>query len=201
MLVLRPLFGSHGQGFVFDPDGLYSYRHIFVGDDVSLGFRPVLMAARSEIRIGSHVMFGPEVVIIGGGHNMKVVGRFMTTVTEKSGDEDLGVVIEDDVWIGARALLLRGVRVGRGSIVAAGSVVTKSVPPYSIVGGNPANVVRFRWDVETILAHEMALYRADQRLSREQLQAMQRTHQMLPPFRPPAGVSPGSGDSSTIGQQ
>ena len=60
MLALRPLFESHGRDFTFDPDGLYSFRNVSVGDDVSLGYRPVLMAALSKIRIGSHVMFGPE---------------------------------------------------------------------------------------------------------------------------------------------
>ncbi|MEV7663036.1 DapH/DapD/GlmU-related protein [Paenarthrobacter sp. NPDC089316] len=56
------------------------------------------------------------------------------------------VVIEDDVWIGARAIILPGVRVGRGSVVAAAAVVTKSVPPFSVVAGNPARVVKSRAD-------------------------------------------------------
>jgi acetyltransferase-like isoleucine patch superfamily enzyme len=183
MLLLRALFGGHGPGFSFDPDGSYSFANVFVGSDVSLGYRPVLMAALSEIHIGNHVMFGPEVVVIGGGHNAKVVGQFMTRVKVKSGDEDLGVVIEDDVWVGARAVILRGVRVGRGAIIGAGSVVTKSVPPYSIVAGNPAKVVRFRWGTDTILEHEEKLYRPNDRLSREALEAMQQQRQMLSPVR------------------
>lgn len=183
MLALRPLFASHGRRFTFDPDGLYSFRNISVGDDVALGVRPVLMAALSEIRIGNHVMFGPEVIVVGGGHNATVVGEFMTSVRQKSGDEDLGVVIDDDVWIGARAVVLRGVTVGRGAIVGAGAVVTKSVPPYSVVAGNPAEVVRFRWDVDTILAHEARLYGPDQRLPRASLAALQTDGRMLPALR------------------
>lgn len=182
-----PLFGSHGRNFLFDPDGFYTHGNIHVGDNVSLGYRPVLMAALSEIRIGSHVMFGPEVVVIGGGHNMTAVGRFMTDVHEKTGNEDLGVVIEDDVWVGARAMILRGVTVGRGSVVAAGAVVTKSVPPYAIVAGNPARIVRFRWDVPTILAHEVALYPPDKRFAAEQLQCWQTAAKMLPPLRQTGG--------------
>ena len=69
MLLYRPLFGSYGRNFHFDPDGLYTYSNIFVGDDVSLGWRPTLIAALSEIRIGNKVMFGPNVTIVGGGHN------------------------------------------------------------------------------------------------------------------------------------
>ena len=183
MYALRPLFGAYGRDFRFDPDGLYTFRTIFAGDDVSVGLRPVMIASESQIRIGSHVMFGPEVVVVGGGHNATVVGRFMKQVHEKTGDEDLGVVIDDDVWVGARAVILRGVRVGRGAIVAAGSVVTKSVPPYAIVAGNPARIVRFRWDVETVLRHELQLYPVGQRLGREEVAKMIADGSMLPPLR------------------
>lgn len=178
-------FAQHGDGFWFDPEGTYSYGSIHVGDDVSLGLRPVMIASRSKIRIGSHVMFGPRVTVVGGGHNISVVGRFMKTVTEKTGNEDLGVVIEDDVWVGAGATILRGVTLGRGSVVAAGSLVTKSVPPYAIVGGNPAHVLRFRWDVETILSHEQELYDPARRLDRGKLEEWQRSPSMLQPLRCP----------------
>lgn len=183
MYLLRPLFGRHGSGFLFDPDGYYTYKNIFVGNNVSLGMKSVLMAELSEIHIGNHVMFGPEVIVIGGGHNATVVGRFMKNVHEKTGNEDLGVVIEDDVWVGTRAIILRGVSVGRGAIVGAGAVVNKSVPPYAIVGGNPARIVRFRWDIETILSHEMALYPPEQRLFKNDLERWQHEMEMLPPKR------------------
>lgn len=183
MYILRPLFGSHGNAFMFDPDGYYNFHNIHLGDDVNLGRRPVLMAALSEIRIGSHVMFGPEVTVIGGGHNLTVPGRFMIQVHEKTGNEDLGVVIEDDVWVGARAVILRGVRIGRGAVVGAGSVVTKSVPPYAIAAGNPARVVRFRWDVETIVNHEKSLYPEEHRLIRADLEYWQNVAAMLAPQR------------------
>jgi acetyltransferase-like isoleucine patch superfamily enzyme len=183
MYALRPLFREYGRNFIFDPDGNYTFKNIYVGDDVNLGTRPILIAALSEIRIGSHVMFGPEVVLIGGGHNMTLPGRFMTQVHEKTGNEDLGVVIEDDVWVGSSAMILRGVTVGRGAVIAAGSVLTKSAPPYSIVAGNPAQIVRFRWDLETILQHEKALYPEEQRLSKGELENWHRTMEMLMPKR------------------
>jgi len=125
-------------------------------------------------------MFGPQVVIVGGNHNIAVPGQFMCDVYEKADNDDLDVTIEDDVWVGARAVILRGVRIGRGSVIGAGSVVTKSVPPYAIVAGNPARVVRFRWDVDTILRHEDALYPPEERYTREQLQKWQTAGAMLP---------------------
>jgi acetyltransferase-like isoleucine patch superfamily enzyme len=168
---LRPLFAGYGWKFRFDPDGTYSFETITVGNDVNLGQRPILLAPRSHIRIGNHVMFGPEVTIRGGNHRVDLVGRFMTSVTEyeKRPEDDLGVIIEDDVWIGTRAIILDGVTIGRGAIVGAGSVVTKSVPPYTIVAGIPARNIKIRWDVDTILNHEKSLYIAEERLSREAL--------------------------------
>jgi chloramphenicol O-acetyltransferase type B len=169
MYLHRSLFASYGRNFRFDPDGNYTYETISVGDDVSLGVRPTLMAAKSTIAIGNKVMFGPEVMIIGGRHNTEVVGQFMVDVDVKRPDDDLGVVIEDDVWIGSRAIVLRGVRIGRGAIVGAGSIVTKDVPPYAIAVGSPAKAVKFRCDVATIVEHEKLLYPPEKRLSHEEL--------------------------------
>jgi acetyltransferase-like isoleucine patch superfamily enzyme len=174
--LIRPLFASHGRNFRFDPDGTYSFSTISVGDDVNLGLRPTLMATQSHIQIGSYVIFGPEVIIRGGNHRTDMVGRLMSSVTnyEKRPKDDLGVVIGDDVWVGTRAIILHGVTVGRGAVVGAGAVVTRNIPPYAIVAGNPARVIRFRWDVGTILAHEQALYSSEKRLTREYLAQWQR---------------------------
>ncbi len=176
MLLYRPLFGSYGRNFRFDPDGDYTYATIHVGNDVHLGMRPTLNASRSRIRIGNKVLFGPEVTIRGGNHRTDLVGRFIFDVTdaEKRPEDDLGVLIEDDVWIGTRAVIVHGVTIGRGAIVGAGAVVTKDVPPYAIVGGVPARVIRFRWDVETILRHETMAYPAEQRLARAALEQAQK---------------------------
>lgn len=179
MRALRPLFGSCGKAFWFDPNGTYSFSNIHVGDHTSLGVKPTLVAGIANIRIGSHVMFGPEVVVIAGGHNPGVIGMFMPEVTEKSGNEDLGVVIEDECWIGARAIILRGVDVGRGSIVGAGSVVTRSVPPYTIVAGNPARALRSRFSTAEALEHERRLYPSSLRLSDGQLSHLDREPKML----------------------
>lgn len=60
------------------------------------------------------------------------------------------IIIENDVWIGANVTIMDNVRIGNGAVVAAGSVVTKNVPPYAIVGGNPARVIKYRFDDELI---------------------------------------------------
>jgi acetyltransferase-like isoleucine patch superfamily enzyme len=177
MYLYRPLFGSHGKNFRFDPCGEYTFATIFVGDDVYLGPRSVLLAAESKITLGNKIMFGPEVMILAGDHNTSVVGQFMTDVHVKRPEDDRDVILEDDVWIGARAIILKGVTIGRGSIVAAGSVVTKSIPPYSVAAGMPAKVLKTRWDAATILRHEAALYPPEKRLNPELLEKCNPAHQ------------------------
>ena len=71
--------------------------------------------------------------------------------------DDQDIIVEDDVWIGARAIILKGVTIGKGSVVGAGAVVTKTIPPYSIVGGVPAKILRRRFSNEEIIKHESIL--------------------------------------------
>ena len=169
MLALRPLFRRHGKRFHFDPFGMYCFSNILVGDDVSLGWRPVMLAQNSLVRIGNKVMFGPEVCVVCGNHNSSVIGSFMMDVYEKRLEDDQDVVIEDDVWIGSRAIILKGVTIGRGAIIGAGAVVTKSIPAYAIAVGNPAQVIRFRWTIDEILSHEKSMYPTGTQLTRDLL--------------------------------
>jgi len=89
----------------------------------------------AEISIGDDVMIGPNVSLLSAGHPVAPSERNAYLV----GDP---IVIERNVWIAAGATIIGGVTVGEGSVVAAGSVVTKDVPPRTLVGGNPARVIR-----------------------------------------------------------
>lgn len=157
MYALRPLFKSCGSNFKFDPYGQYSFNTISVGNDVYIGPGACLIAGDSGIEIGNKVMFGPNVTVVGGDHNISVIGKYMFDVKEKMPGDDLPVHIHDDVWVGTGAIILKGVTIGRGSLVAAGALVKSDVPNYSIVGGVPAKVLRMRFSEEEIAAHEKAL--------------------------------------------
>jgi chloramphenicol O-acetyltransferase type B len=137
--ILKHKFKEFGHGFSFDPFGVYTYENIKVGHNVNLGYRLVLMATKFKIIIGNNAIFGPYVSIRGGNHRVDLVGRFISDVKEheKLIENELGVTIEDDVWIGTNSTVLSGVIIGRGSVIGAGSVVTKSMPPYSIPAGTP----------------------------------------------------------------
>ena len=80
------------------------------------------------------------------------------------------MTVEDDVWAGANITILKGVTIGRGSVIAAGAIVTKSCPPYSIIGGVPAKVLKYRFTADEVLRHESLLYSPEKRLTKEQLE-------------------------------
>jgi maltose O-acetyltransferase len=112
-------------------------------DDVTIG-NNVQINEKSRLRnvkIGNDVMIAPEVYILHSGHLFADKGVTMRFQGEQFYPL---TIIEDDVWIGARAIINAGKKIGKGAIVAAGSVVTKDVEPYTIVGGNPAKFIKNR---------------------------------------------------------
>ena len=95
---------------------------------------------RGSIVIGNNVLIGPNVVLRSSDHSFV---SFSETIS-KQGMEDGHIVVEDDVWIGSNCVILKNITIGKGSIVAAGAVVTKDIEPYSIVGGVPAKIIKTR---------------------------------------------------------
>ena len=109
-----------------------------LGDNSGIGINARIEA---HVTIGNDVMMGPECMMFTSNH----ASADLTIPMNRQGfDAPRPIVIEDDVWIGARVIILPGVRVGKGSIIGAGSMVTHDVAPYSIVGGNPARLIRSR---------------------------------------------------------
>lgn len=113
---------------------------------------------------------------ITGGH-MSVKGKLFREVTNQMKDDldlnsklDQDILVEEDVWLGANVTLLRGVTIGRGAIVGAGSVVRKSVPPYAVVVGNPAKVIKFRVSPDEVIEHELKVYKEGDRIDRQILE-------------------------------
>lgn len=108
--------------------------------------------------------------VITGNHHREIGVLFKDLAAKRKDDDDKDVVVEEDVWIGANVTLLAGVKLGRGSTIAAGSVCVKSVPPYAIVIGNPATVVGFNYTPDEIAKHESLLYHEGERLSIDKLE-------------------------------
>ena len=141
---------------VFISRGCYfSNNTITLGCDVYIGQNCRFQSTNSKIFIGNHVMFGPNVSIHGGNHRTDLVGRYMKSVRldEKTPADDVDVVIGNDVWVGANAIILKGVNIGEGSVVGAGSVINQDIPPYNIVVGSKSQKVFERWGNREIKEH------------------------------------------------
>lgn len=143
--------GKFGRSSWLSPYGTYLYKKkIRVGDDVYIG-KGAYISATEGLHIGNGVAIGPEVMIMGGDHKFDVAGKKMHQL--KSGGENRVITIEDDVWIGGRVTILKGVTVGEGAIIGAGAIVTRNVSPYSIYAGNPARRIGVRFKKEQLQAH------------------------------------------------
>lgn len=117
----------------------------------------------STLTIGKYCSIAAGVqIFLGGNHRTEWVTQYpFASILDLPGRDQDGysngpIVIGHDVWIGTDAMLMSGITIGDGAVVAAGSVVTKDVPPYTIVGGNPAKTIRLRFDPQTVeRVHQM----------------------------------------------
>jgi len=110
-----------------------------IGNNVGIA-QNAFIQVRGYVEIGSNIMFGPGVSIYSENHTFKELDKLLI----EQPTERRGVIIEDNVWVGANVSILDGVIIGEGSIIATGSVVTKSVDKFSIMGGIPAKLIKKR---------------------------------------------------------
>ncbi|MGP1586939.1 MAG: CatB-related O-acetyltransferase [Treponemataceae bacterium] len=108
-----------------------------------------------KLLIGNYVSIAPDVLfLLANEHSTKSISTYPFKILEFGmGPEAKGkgdIIIKDDVWICARAIICSGVTVGQGAVIASGSVVTKDVPPYAIVGGFPAKILKYRFSDDII---------------------------------------------------
>ena len=161
---------------------LFSHKNIFIGNNSTFG-RGTVFWAPNKMTIGNNVYIGKYCTLqadmeIGNNidiaNNVGLIGRYdhdyskvgvsikdAPWIGDASYDfkgKDQKIIIEDDVWIGFGAIIFTGVKIHRGAIVAAGSIVTHDVPAYTIVAGNPARVLGQRFTEDEIKKHEEILY-------------------------------------------
>lgn len=148
----------HAGQFVY----MWAKHNIVIGDNFHIGRFSMI---ETDAEIGNNVIFSSSVSLIGRyDHHYQQPGmpiRLASRISDKDYNWkglNLKVEIGDDVWVGLGSIILSGVKIGQGSIIAAGSVVTKDVEPFSIYGGNPAKKIRSRFDSEDDLENHIKLY-------------------------------------------
>lgn len=125
---------DHYNGIRYNPK-------VIIGDNCKFGDFLHLTSINS-IQIGNHVLTGRWVTISDNGHGNTDYESFQIPPLERNLISKGPIIIEDNVWIGDKATILSGVKIGKGAVIAANTVVTKDVPAYSVVGGNPVRIIK-----------------------------------------------------------
>lgn len=151
-----------------------SPRSIFIGDNTRIwgNAKFIISTREGNFIIKENCFVGQGLTVITNNHcvNPPIELLQFSAILNTNLDINKDVVIEDDVWIGSNVTLLPGVKIGRGAIIGAGSVVTNDVLPYSIVAGNPAKLLRFKYSKDEIINHEKIFYSKNLRVPLQELE-------------------------------
>lgn len=167
-------FGAFGVNSILEhPAMIDNIKSVFVESNVTLRDNlRIINAPNEKVVVKQYSVLSSGVTIITNSHRSTVgIPHFLlgpSHINDKSAD----VQIDEDVWVGANATILAGVHLGRGCVVSAGAVVTKSVPPYVLVAGTPARIIKRIFTVDQIIQHEQVLYPPQDRFEREELAAL-----------------------------
>lgn len=140
-LLCKKIFANTGEKLVVE-NGVYfgNGKDISIGNEV--GFGKNFQCRNTVLTVGNYLMMGEDVLIQGGKHNFE---NIYIPMGHQGNSQKSFLTIGNDVWIGARAIILPGCKkIGNGVIIGAGSVVTKDIPDFAVVGGNPAQIIKFR---------------------------------------------------------
>lgn len=148
-----------GEGCTLVPRNMYLDDYVIIQNGVNF------VSSEGKLVVKRFSVISTECIIIPGTHRAVAGIPFFYQAVQHLGDEHRTIIIEEDCWIGAGCILLMKCHVGRGAIVAAGSVVTKPVPPYAVVAGNPARIIGVKFSKSDIIKHEEAIYEPSDRLS------------------------------------
>jgi len=140
-------------GLYMFPDGVVEVGHATYG---LLNVQSLYATPEEKLSIGNYVSIASDsLFLLGTNHqtdtittyplHSKLIGRSPLDAISKG-----PIIVQDEAWIGSNAIILSGVTIGKGAMVAAGAIVTKDVPPYAIVGGNPARVIRYKFSEEIV---------------------------------------------------
>ncbi len=143
-------------------------NQVTLEDNVRLQPGIRVIGSNGHLIIKKFTAIGAESLFVLGNHT-PTVGLPQILSTLHINDIHTTIMVEEDCWIGARSTLLAHSKIGRGAVVGSCSVVTKPVPPYAVVGGNPAKIIAVRFNKEQIMAHEQQLYPEAERMTDEQL--------------------------------
>lgn len=167
----RNTFGSFGNGSILGyPAHISNPKNVFVGKNVRIqhGLN-IINAPGEKITIQDFSVLAPNITLVTNSHR-STVGKTQFEISgTHENDKSGNIIIENDVWIGTNSTILAGVHIGRGAIVGAGAVVTKDVPPYTVVAGIPAKTIAAVFCKEDLIEHESLIYPQTDRMPNKEI--------------------------------
>lgn len=168
-------FGSIGRSTIVSPSSQVVTQNMYLDDYVIIQDHNNFISHKGKLVVKKYSVISAGCLIIPGAHKLKVGLPFWMSAKHHIADNEDDIIIEEDSWIGAGCILLPGVKIGRGCVVGAGSVVTKDVPDYAVVVGSPARIVATKFSLKDVLSHERVLYSASERRDSEYLENLFQT--------------------------
>ena len=169
-------YGYMAENAFLAPDVLlFSKKNLYLYENTSIPDGAIILNPRSKF-IMKRGSFSSYNLCVCPGNHMPVVGMWKHDVTDeikdildKEGKFDRDIIVEEDVWLGINVTLLNGAHIGRGCIVGAGCVISGEWPPYMVIAGNPAKIIKPVFPLDDIICHEEKLYPPEARISIETL--------------------------------
>lgn len=165
----RKLGYIHPTGKIRFPALIKGIENVYIHENSHIMGHSKIISTKAKFVIKKNSGIAEGLTVITGTHPYKL-GEFFIIDAVNDVQLSKDVIVEEDVWIGTNVTLLPGIKVGRGSIVASGSICRNSVPPYSIVQGNIAKVIGFKFSPNETLIHEKKLYPKNERYELELLE-------------------------------
>ena len=158
------------------PSTIANPGHVFLHDYSRLQGQHVIYNYTGKFIVKEYSGLSVGLVVVTGNHEPTVgVPQYMLAISHLN-DKETDIIVEEDVWIGARVTLLAGAHIGRGAVIGASSLVNKEIPPYAVAVGSPARIIASKFTIEQILEHERILYPESMRFSRQFLEELFETH-------------------------
>ena len=175
---LRSQLGFCAENAIFGyPMTIYKPKGLFLYENVKLHqFSCIINSKHEKVIIKKYSEIAAHSTFVTNNHISTVtIPQFLlgqSHINDKSRD----IIVNEDCWIGTGVIVLAGVNVGRGSVIGAGSIVTKDIPPYAVVAGCPAKILAVKFSIPQIIEHEKALYPEKERFSLEYLHDLFETY-------------------------
>lgn len=170
-LPTRNSIGSAGiNSYIEFPVYISCPKSVSMEADTRLrGGTKILVSKKCRVSIKRYSVVGMNCMIVANKHISTVGIPHILLGASGINDQINDIVIEEDTWIGSNVTIMGNITIGRGSLVGACSLVTKSIPPYAVVVGSPAKIVAVKFSIDQIMAHEQILYSESERFKRDYL--------------------------------